>query len=50
MPVDSVYMGYGVKGCKSIYENLLQTLLKIIEVQGERSAALNYEIPAEQSI
>ena len=45
IPINLVYMGCGLKGCRSIYDNLFETEWKIIEeVQTKWSAALNYEI------
>ena len=45
IPVNVVYMGYGLKGCRSIYNTLIETGGKIMEeLQSKWSAALNYEI------
>ena len=45
IPINLVYMGCGLKGCRSIYNNLFETEWKILEeVQIQWSAALNYEL------
>ena len=44
IPINLVCMGYGLKGCRSIYNNLIGTEWKIIEVQSKWSTAFNYEI------
>ena len=44
IPVNLGYMFYGLKGCRSIYNNFIETEWKILEVQSKWSAALNYGI------
>ena len=45
IPVNLGYLFFGLKGCRSIYNNFIETEWKILEeVQSKWSAALNYGI------
>ena len=45
IPVNLKYMFHGLKGCRSIYNNFIETEWKLLEeVPSKWSAALNYGI------